>query len=72
MHKFHILFPYFSYSFEHIRERWNIGQGPSTALMPSNSDVKCNFNSRYSTSNGTCNNRRNPFTYGVAMTPFRR
>ncbi|XP_058813496.1 myeloperoxidase [Topomyia yanbarensis] len=52
--------------------RWSIGKGPSTKIPHQNGTQTCNFNSKYRTNNGTCNNKKFPFLYGVTMLPFRR
>ncbi|KAJ6637042.1 Peroxidasin [Pseudolycoriella hygida] len=52
--------------------RWNIGQGVLIELDTPNMAAKCDFNSKYRNTNGTCNNKEFPLTYGVAMQPFRR
>ncbi|XP_058457785.1 myeloperoxidase-like [Malaya genurostris] len=52
--------------------RWSIGKGPSTKIPHSNATQTCNFNARYRTNNGTCNNKKFPFLYGITMLPFRR
>lgn len=52
--------------------RWSIGKGPATKIPRHNVTQVCNFNAKYRTSNGTCNNKNQPFTYGTALIPFRR
>lgn len=65
--------------------RWTVGKGPEIDFNQQQQQqeeekdegeklkrIQCDFNSRYRTSNGTCNNKNNPFTFGVAMIPFRR
>uniref|UniRef100_A0A336M1I8 CSON015496 protein n=1 Tax=Culicoides sonorensis TaxID=179676 RepID=A0A336M1I8_CULSO len=56
------------------QKRWSIGRGPeiSLDLTPSLNSSVCDFNARYRTANGTCNNKLNPNTFGVAFRPFRR
>lgn len=56
-----------------ISKRWSIGKGPEIKFnLTKENSSHCNFNSKYRTLNGTCNNRNHPNTYGVAMRPFRR
>lgn len=63
-------------SYEKRNGRHNIGHGPETKLKNmENMKVnrrRCNFNAKFREPDGTCNNRRYPFKYGVAYTPFRR
>lgn len=63
-------FPRLSYNKR--RGRHNIGLGPSTKLKEKHEKTMCNFESRYRDPTGRCNNKKNPFTYGVAYTAFRR
>uniref|UniRef100_A0A182K066 Heme peroxidase 1 n=1 Tax=Anopheles christyi TaxID=43041 RepID=A0A182K066_9DIPT len=55
-----------------IRHRGSIGRGPAMDLPRMHTHPRCDFNARYRTANGTCNNKERPFEYGVAMIPFRR
>ncbi|XP_053658081.1 chorion peroxidase [Anopheles marshallii] len=55
-----------------IRHRGSIGRGPAMNLPRSHNHPGCDFNARYRTPNGTCNNKDHPYEYGVAMVPFRR
>lgn len=60
-------------SYEKRIGRHNIGNGPETKLETTKHDrQRCNFNSKFREPDGVCNNRRFPFKYGVAYTPFRR
>lgn len=60
-------------SYEKPNGRHNIGIGAETKLeLMNNKERKCNFNAKFREPDGTCNNRRFPFKYGVAYTPFRR
>lgn len=60
-------------SYQKRSGRHNIGKGPEMKLeMAKNDKKKCNFNAKYREADGSCNNRRFPFKYGVAFTPFRR
>ncbi|XP_055598963.1 chorion peroxidase [Uranotaenia lowii] len=52
--------------------RWSIGKGPATKVIHQNETQRCDFNARYRSNNGTCNNQKYPFSYGVALIPFRR
>ncbi|XP_039452178.1 myeloperoxidase-like [Culex pipiens pallens] len=52
--------------------RWSIGKGLALKLPRVNETQVCDFNARYRTNNGTCNNRKQPYSYGVALIPFRR
>lgn len=56
------------------QKRLSIGHGPDITLdtTPSFNSTVCDFNAKYRTSNGTCNNKDNPHTFGVAFRPFRR
>lgn len=54
------------------RRRWSIGHGPNIRLPSPNTATHCDPNARYRNANGTCNNRREPMRFGVAMLPFRR
>lgn len=60
-------------NYKKSRGRNSIGSGPTMGLdlVPRNSS-KCNFNSKYRYENGICNNKKQPFTKGVAYIPFRR
>uniref|UniRef100_A0A182P084 Chorion peroxidase n=1 Tax=Anopheles epiroticus TaxID=199890 RepID=A0A182P084_9DIPT len=55
-----------------MRRRGSIGRGPSMDLPRTHVRGRCDFNARYRTANGTCNNKERPYEYGVAMLPFRR
>lgn len=56
-----------------LQSRRSVGSGPRIMFNSnSNTSVKCDLNAKYRTSNGTCNNKKYPDTYGVAMNPFRR
>ncbi|XP_055533803.1 myeloperoxidase [Wyeomyia smithii] len=52
--------------------RWSIGNGPFIKVPHQNITQKCDFNAKFRTINGTCNNKKFPFLYGVTMLPFRR
>ncbi|XP_062557613.1 chorion peroxidase [Armigeres subalbatus] len=52
--------------------RWSIGKGPVIKIPHQNDTQQCDFNAKYRTNNGTCNNKKHPHTYGVALIPFRR
>lgn len=52
--------------------RWSIGKGPALNVPRPNETQVCDFNVRYRTNNGTCNNKKHPFSHGVALIPFRR
>lgn len=56
------------------KKRFSIGRGPEITLdiTPSFNSSICDFNAKYRTANGTCNNKANPHTHGVAFRPFRR
>lgn len=43
-----------------------------TNLKEKKEEIKCNFNAKYRVPTGECNNKINPFTFGVAYSPFRR
>lgn len=66
------IFPICRLSYSKRRGRHNIGLGPSTELKEKYEETKCNFESKYRDPTGQCNNKKNPFTYGVAYTAFRR
>ena len=53
-------------------KRWSIGRGPRLNKNIVEDHSFCNFNAKYRLPNGTCNNKDNPLTYGVAMRTFRR
>ncbi|XP_053680578.1 chorion peroxidase [Anopheles nili] len=55
-----------------IRSRGTVGRGPAITLPRMHDNTHCDFNARFRTANGTCNNREHPLEYGVAMVPFRR
>ncbi|XP_065080087.1 chorion peroxidase [Ochlerotatus camptorhynchus] len=52
--------------------RWSIGKGPAISVPHQNGTQQCDFNAKYRINNGTCNNKKNPHSYGVALIPFRR
>lgn len=53
--------------------RHNIGRGPEIKLETTQRERRrCDFNAKYRKPNGSCNNKRFPFLWGVAYTPFRR
>jgi peroxidase len=53
--------------------RWSVGKGPNTSSLGwTRPKGKCDFNAKYRTVNGTCNNKEHPEEFGVAMRPFRR
>ena len=52
-------------------KRWSIGKGPAIKMQNDRPSVKCYPNSKYRSSNGTCNNQKHP-NFGNAMIPFRR
>lgn len=54
------------------QKRWSIGQGPPVNFGHPEPSGTCDFNAKFRTANGTCNNKRHPFTWGVAFIPFRR
>lgn len=60
-----------SKNFVRKNKRFSIGHGPKIDLRPEE-PTNCDFNSKYRTANGSCNNKLNPQTFGVAMRPFRR
>uniref|UniRef100_A0AAG5CN83 Chorion peroxidase n=1 Tax=Anopheles atroparvus TaxID=41427 RepID=A0AAG5CN83_ANOAO len=49
-----------------------VGRGPKIDVPRMVHRGVCDFNVRYRTANGTCNNKEHPHEYGVAMVPFRR
>ncbi|KAB0801447.1 hypothetical protein PPYR_05801 [Photinus pyralis] len=55
----------------YLRRTNNVTFSLCTKNQPSNM-TRCNESQRYRTYDGTCNNLKNPFKYGVAFTPFRR
>uniref|UniRef100_A0A182QP98 Uncharacterized protein n=1 Tax=Anopheles farauti TaxID=69004 RepID=A0A182QP98_9DIPT len=55
-----------------MRRKGSVGRGPSIELPRLHRPTRCDFNARYRTANGTCNNKEHPVEYGVAMIPFRR
>ncbi|XP_049535672.1 chorion peroxidase [Anopheles darlingi] len=54
------------------RQGKSVGRGPVINVPRVHQKTKCDFNARYRTPNGTCNNKEHPYEYGVAMIPFRR
>ncbi|XP_017488439.1 PREDICTED: chorion peroxidase isoform X1 [Rhagoletis zephyria] len=52
--------------------RYNIGVGPKIDLPDPTINFDCDFNARYRTANGVCNNKAHPRLYGAAMVPYRR
>lgn len=60
-----------SKNFDQKKTRFSIGNGPKIELKP-NQPSNCDFNSKYRTANGSCNNKIHPDTFGVALRPFRR
>ncbi|XP_055636731.1 myeloperoxidase [Toxorhynchites rutilus septentrionalis] len=60
------------YNMKKLHQRWSIGKGPTVKIPHSNGTQECNFNAKYRTNNGTCNSKKHPYTYGVALMPFRR
>jgi peroxidase len=53
-------------------QRWSVGKGPNISLHMPKKVAQCDFNSKYRTANGSCNNKEHPNEFGVAMRPFRR
>lgn len=58
-------------NFDRENKRFSIGHGPKIDLKPLQL-LNCDFNSKYRSSNGSCNNKIHPDTFGVALRPFRR
>ncbi|KFB36141.1 AGAP003502-PA-like protein [Anopheles sinensis] len=54
------------------QRKGSVGRGPKIDLPRLIHRGECDFNARYRTANGTCNNKEHPHEYGVAMIPFRR
>ncbi|CAD6992610.1 unnamed protein product [Ceratitis capitata] len=52
--------------------RNNIGNGPTITLPDPTMNFTCDFNARYRTASGVCNNKAHPRLYGAAMIPYRR
>ncbi|XP_018783956.1 PREDICTED: chorion peroxidase [Bactrocera latifrons] len=52
--------------------RHNIGNGPTIELPDPTMNFTCDFNARYRTASGVCNNKAHPRLYGAAMIPYRR
>nr|XP_014087955.1 chorion peroxidase [Bactrocera oleae] len=52
--------------------RNNIGNGPIIELPDPTMNFTCDFNARYRTASGVCNNKAHPRLYGAAMIPYRR
>ncbi|XP_052871492.1 uncharacterized protein LOC128277085, partial [Anopheles cruzii] len=55
-----------------LRRRGCVGRGPVLNVPRMQYKAQCDFNSRYRSANGTCNNKEHPYEYGIAMIPFRR
>ncbi|XP_058057184.1 chorion peroxidase isoform X2 [Anopheles bellator] len=55
-----------------LRRKGCVGRGPAINVPRVHYKPQCDFNSRYRSANGTCNNKEHPYEYGVAMIPFRR